>query len=246
VNVYHITYAPAVKTVHLHFWGCNLSCRGCLRLKEIYDSHLEEARDVLFDRERKAAETPQGFLGLEEVIEVLEGLEVRTVIFMGAEPTIDPELPELTRVLHKEFGSHNILLTNGLILADLEHIDEVVLSIKAVTDSLHRHYTGKSNKKALENFVQYYQSGVKLRSESVFIPQYIDYPEIERIASFIAQVDKGIPYRIDAYIPTGDNPWRRPTSEEMEKAVGIARKHLDNVSCLTGNEKLKFEVLRVI
>jgi len=43
----------------------------------------------------------------------------------------------------------------------------------------------------------------------------------------------------------GDNPWRRPTSEEMEKAVGTARKYLLNVSCLTGSEALQFEVRKV-
>lgn len=73
MNIYHIAYAPGVKTVHLHFWGCNLNCRGCLRLKEIYDCHLEGTRDGLFDREGKAAETPPGFLGLEEVMEVFGG-----------------------------------------------------------------------------------------------------------------------------------------------------------------------------
>jgi len=31
----------------------------------------------------------------------------------------------------------------------------------------------------------------------------------------------------------------------MEKAVSIARKYLLNVSCLTGNEDLKFKILRV-
>jgi pyruvate-formate lyase-activating enzyme len=121
-----------------------------------------------------------------------------------------------------------------------------VFSIKALSDKLHRHYTGKSNKKALNNFVRYHQSAIKLRVESVFIPEYIDCPEIEDISRFIAGVDKSIPYRIDAYIPIGDNPWRRPTSLEIETATSIARKHLEHVSCLTGNEGLKFEVLRVV
>ncbi len=246
MNVYHITYSPGVGIIHLHFWGCNLSCRACLRLKETYDCHLEETIDGLLNKERKITKAPERFLSLEEVTEILERLEVRRVIFMGAEPTTDPELPQLAEALRKEFGSYNILLTNGFILADLNHIDEVVFSLKAHTNELHRHYTGKSNKKALENFFKYYQSGVKLRAESVFIPEYIDCPEIEHISGFIARVNKNIPYRIDAYIPTGDNPWRRPTAEEMEEAVSTAARHLVNVSCLKGNEELKFEVLRVI
>ena len=246
MNVYHITHSPQVGIAHLHFWGCNLNCRACLLKKELYDCHLIETKDNIFNPTKKSPQAPERFLHLEEVVRILGKLEVRQVVLMGAEPTTDRQLPHLTEALHKEFGSHNILLTNGLIVADLEHIDEVVFSLKAHSDELHRHYTGKSNKKALENFTKYHQSGVKLRAESVFIPEYIDCAEIDKISMFISRVDRDIPYRIDAYIPIGDNPWKRPTSEEMGKAVSIARKHLDNVSCLTGNEELKFEVLRVI
>jgi pyruvate-formate lyase-activating enzyme len=245
MNIYHIAYAPGVKTIHLHFWGCNLNCQGCLRLKEIYDCHLEETKNSLFTQERKIAETPQRFLDLEEVMGILDRLEVRSVIFMGGEPTIDPRLPQLAEALHKEFKSYNILLTNGFRLIDLEHLDEVVFSIKAVTDSLHRDYTGKSNKKALSNFVRLKQSGISLRAESIFIPEYIDSLEIENIAKFIAGVNTAIPYRIDAYIPVGDSPWRRPTAGEIEEAVTVAERYLTNVSCLKGNEELKHEVVRI-
>lgn len=246
MNVYHITYSPRASVVHMHFWGCNLSCRACLLKKELYDCHLTETKNGIFSAAKKNFRAPERFLSIEEVMSTLEKLEVRQVILMGAEPATDPQLAELTEALHKQFGSHNVLLTNGFIFADLKHIDEVVFSIKAHSDKLHRHYTGKSNIKALENFVKYYQSGVKLRAESVFIPGYIDYPEIEKISRFIAGVDKGIPYRIDAYIPIGDNPWRRPTLEEMQKATGVAHKHLEHVSCLTGNETLKYEVLKIV
>ena len=131
-------------------------------------------------------------------------------------------------------------------LPSLKDIDEVVFSIKAATDSLHRYYTGKSNKTALQNFVKLNESGISLRAESIFIPEYIDHLEIENIAKFIAGVNQNIPYRIDAYLPIGNNPWRRPAIEEMEAAVSVARQYLTEVSCLTGNEKLKHEVIRIV
>ena len=245
MNVYHITYAPMVRTIYLHFWGCNLSCRACLLKKELYDCHLAETRDSIFNRTEKRPRMPESFLDLPEVMQILEKLDISQVVFMGAEPTLDPQLPQLAEALHREFASHNVLLTNGFNLIDLRHIDEVVFSLKARTNTLHRHYTGKSNKKALENFIKLHQSGTKLRTESIFVPEYIDYTETENIAKFIAKVDKSIPHRIDAYIPIGDNPWRRPTPQEIEKAASIARKYLLNVSCLTGNEDLKYEVVRV-
>lgn len=246
MNIYHITHSPQVGIVHLHFWGCNLNCRACLLKKEVYDCHLAETRKGIFKSAGEIRQTPERFLELAEVLRILRKLAVKQVVFMGAEAAIDPEMPQLAKALHKEFSSYNVLLTNGFALADTMDIDEVVFSIKAYNSQLHRDYTGKANKKALNNFIRYHKSGVKLRAESVFIPGYIDCPEIARISRFIGSVNRSIPYRIDAYIPIGDNPWRRPTLEEMTAAVSSAQKYLDSVSCLTGNEALKFEVLRVI
>lgn len=246
MNIYHITYSPEPKTVCLHFWGCNLSCRTCLCHKEIYDCHLEETKEIIFQPDKVAEPAPKTFLPLNKVQEILRSLEVQRVIFMGQEPTIDPVLPELAKELHREFGSYNILLTNGFELLPAEDFDEVVFSIKAYTDSLHRDYTGKSNKEALDNFVSMYKSGVKLRAESVFIPEYIEHNEIGNITRFIARMDKNIPYRIDAYLPIAGNQWRRPSADEMKAAVTAAKRYLHNVSCLTGNEELKYKVMRII
>lgn len=159
---------------------------------------------------------------------------------------MDPELPEIAKRLHEENAAYNILLTNGFKTLPAEYFDEIVFSIKAYTDSLHREYTGKSNKEALDNFISLYKSGAKLRAESIFIPEYIEHNETEKIARFIGQVDKNIPYRIDAYLPVGNNPWRRPTNDEIKAAVTTAKRYLNNVSCLTGNEELKYKVARIV
>ena len=245
MNIYHITYGPDAKNICLHFWGCNMSCRGCLCQKEIYDCHLEETKDAIFEERKKPAEKPVRFLDFNQVLDILKNLDFSQVIFLGMEPTLDPELPKLAEALHKEFHSYNILLTNGLKLIPREHIDEVVVSIKAYRDDLHRDYTGVSNKEILGNFAKLYSWGKRLRAESVLIPDYIDCDEIDLIAQFIAGVDKTIPYRIDAYFPAGDNPWRRAMPKEVEEAVKVAKKYLLNVSCLKGDEKLKYEVVRI-
>lgn len=246
MNIYHITYSPEPRAVYLHFWGCNLSCRACLCRKEIYDCHLEETKKTIFEQKKVAELTPKTFLSLEQVQDIIRKLEVQQAFFMGQEPAIDPELPEIAKKLHKENSAHNILLTNGFKTLPVEYFDEIVFSIKAYTDSLHRDYTGKSNKEALANFISLHKSGAKLRAESIFIPGYIEHNEIEKIARFIGQVDKNIPYRIDAYLPVGNNPWRRPTGEEMKTVVAMAERHLNNVSCLTGNEELKYKVTRIV
>jgi pyruvate-formate lyase-activating enzyme len=152
---------------------------------------------------------------------------------MGTEPALDPELPALAEALHRKFNCYNIMLTNGFKLIDLEHIDEVIFSIKALSERLHRDYTGKSNKAILRNFATISGLGKKLQAETVLIPDYIDAYEIERVARFIGNIDSSIPLRIDAYFPVGDNPWRAATAGEVEAAAVLARKHLNKVNCLT-------------
>jgi hypothetical protein len=38
---------------------------------------------------------------------------------------------------------------------------------------------------------------------------------------------------------------RAKPEEEVEEAVDVSRKHLPNVSCFRGDEKLKYEVMRI-
>lgn len=185
------------------------------------------------------------FLDLWGVIDKLKTMDVGRVIFLGGEPTIDPELSDLARILHADLNTYNILLTNGHSLPDLEDVNEVQLSIKAYTDTIHQEFTGKSNAKVLKNFEGLYSQGVKLRSESIFIPGYIDLEEIEKIAEFISSIDPKIMYRIDGYVPVPGMPWRRPKPKEVERAVTVAKRYLREVSCLRGDEDLRYEVLNI-
>lgn len=223
-----------------------MRCRGCLCQEEIYDCHLKDNnKGPLFGKTIKPVKRPDRFLDYDEVVEMIRTLDFRKVIFMGMEPTLDPELPGLAEVLCEEFHAWNILLTNGLKLISLDHMDEIVLSLKAWEEELHRDYTGVSSGEIKRNFLRIYSMGKRLRAESVLIPEYIDEPEIERISRFIAGIDRRIPYRIDAYFPAGKNPWRRATPEDVERGVKIARRFLADVSCIRGDEELRFEVVRI-
>ena len=229
MKVYHIAYEPSFKTATLHFWTkCNLSCRGCFcDYEQLYWNLFDDPVSRIANMARQPP--PTRFLSLEEVKGLLKGLAIKTVLLMGVEPSLDPELPALAKALHNEIGSYNIIMTNGLKLVDMEHIDLVLFSLKAYSDDIHRDYTGRSNKKILENFITVYRSGKKLQAISLIIPDYIDAYEIERIARFIASVDKNIPLTLHAFFPVPDCPWRAATAEDVEEAAKLARKHLVNV-----------------
>lgn len=187
-----------------------------------------------------------------EVISYLEPLSFEKAIFLGREPTVDPDFLPLSKILKGRFSTYNIFLTNGWEYVEDKAVDEVCVSIKAITQSLFKDFTGRDNpERVLRNFDEYANNPlVKLRAESIFIPGYIDEEEIGKIARFIANINTTIPYRIDAYIPInayfkGKDRFRSPTQEEMEKVREVARKYLKNVSFLTSNMKVKYRVERI-
>ena len=233
MKIYHIAYEPEFKSLDIHFWTkCNLGCHACYTDYEKLDFGLID--DPIAKIISKPKESPPTrFLSLTDTMALLKDIDIERVIFMGTEPALDLELPALAEALHQKFNCYNIILTNGLKLIDLEHIDEVIFSIKALSEGLHRDYTGKSNKVIFRNFIAIYGSGKRLQAETVLIPDYIDKYEVERIAGFIGGVDSNIPLRIDAYFPVGDNPWRAATTMEVEAAAELAKKHLNKVNCLT-------------
>jgi pyruvate-formate lyase-activating enzyme len=233
MKIYHIAYEPAFKSVDIHFWTkCNLGCRACYTDYEKLDFGLIDNPIAKINSKPKES-PPTHFLSLADTVTLLKDINIERIIFMGIEPTLDPELPALAKAIHSKFNCYNIILTNGLKLTNLEHIDEVIFSIKTLSEGLHRDYTGKSNKAILRNFRVIYDSGKRLQAETVLIPNYIDRYEVEHIAKFIGGVDSNIPLRIDAYFPVGDNPWRAATAREVEAAAELAKKHLNKVNCLT-------------
>ena len=247
MKVYHIVYEPALKSVTIHIWTeCNLRCRGCYCEYEKLDFAI-----VNYALSRVATKSPVDpptqFLSLDEVMGLLQGLDFTRALFIGTEPSLDPELPALTKALHDKFHSYNILLTNGVKLTDMEHIDEVVFSLKAYSEDIHRDYTGKSNKKTLANFVTVSRLGKKLQAECLLIPDYIDAVEIERVAKFVASVDRDINLRIDGYFPVNGCPWRAATAEDVEEAAELVRRHLNKVNYLTSDmERIGDKPIRIL
>jgi len=233
MKLYHIAYEPSYHSMDFHFWTeCNLKCKGCYTNFEKHDFSLKD--DPVAEIAEAERETPPDkFLSYDETLETIKDYKIKYAVFLGTEAALESELPRFAKTLHEKFGSYNILLTNGVKLMDMADIDEVIFSIKAVTDDLYKEYSGRSNRAALENFKKIYATDKKLQVEMILIPEYIDAKEVEKVAEFIASVDKNITFRIDAYFPVPGCPWRAATNEEVEEAEKLAKKHLNNVSILT-------------
>lgn len=238
MGVYHITYIPQLKEICLYMdGGCDFSCHGC-----ITDFHPEDYHIKV----KESKQTKNRTLSIEEIMAYLKHLSFEKVILLGKEPTQDTDFLPLARILKEKFYSYNILLTNGYQFVQDTSIDEVCVSIKAISKELFKDFTGRDNpEQVLENFKRYVNSHLLVRAESVFIPSYLDERNIEEIACFISKVDKTIPYRIDAYIPFNNDKFRRPTEAEMNKAKIIAEKYLENVSILHKGVRIRYPVKRI-
>jgi len=217
--------------------GCSFSCHGCITDWHPGDCHIKDAK-----KEKNRT------LKIEEVISFLKPLDFKKVIFLGKEPTEDVDFLPLARLLKEKFFSFNILLTNGYRFVEEEVIDEVCVSIKAISKKLFKDFTGKeAPERVLRNFKRYVdKSKVKVRAESIFIPDYIESKEIEKISQFIANINPEIPYRIDGYIPySNKDKFRRPTLNEIEEVKRISERYLKNVSILHSKMKVRYKVERV-
>ncbi|RKY34964.1 MAG: hypothetical protein DRP80_01385 [Candidatus Omnitrophota bacterium] len=238
MGVYHITYTPELRQVCLYMdGGCSFSCHGCITDSHPQDYHIKDAK-----KEKNRT------LKIQEVISFLKPLDFKKVIFLGKEPTEDVDFLPLVRFLKERFLSFNILLTNGYRFVEEEVIDEVCVSIKAISKKLFKDFTGKEEpERALRNFKRYVdRPKVKVRAESIFIPGYIESKEIEKIAQFIANISPEIPYRIDGYVPySSKDKFRRPTKNQMEKAKRRSERYLKNVSILHSKMKVRYKVERV-
>ncbi|RLA99211.1 MAG: hypothetical protein DRG55_08195 [Deltaproteobacteria bacterium] len=232
--VYHITYAPEVKELYLYLdAGCPMRCWGCITEFYPLDCHMASPGGA-----------PRGPLPVEEALRAVEPLEVKKALFLGREPTVDPDLPRLLKAL-KARGVHNVLITNGWRVLT-EGVDEVCLSIKAVTPRVFQAFTGLEDpRRVLENFRRYASTGVLLRAESVLVPGLVEQPEIGRIARFIAGVNPSIPYRIDAYLPHPGDSYRAPTLRELQEARERARRYLKEVTILHSGVRQLWSVERI-
>ncbi|WP_059280036.1 radical SAM protein [Dehalococcoides mccartyi] len=236
MNIYQITYEPNYRVLGLHFWGCNLFCRGCYKNYRTDDlslpgSSVEQLKDA------PRAKTPAIFLTLEEVLEKTEGLAPRDIFFMGKEASLDPELPLLAARLHARHKGFHTLLTNGVKLTDLSDIDEAVFGFKSASESVHREYTGLSNLGIMNNFKKVYQNGKKLQAEIAFIPNLVEEEEIGALAKTISEIDRKILFRVTSYFAVPGAPWPTASREQVEDAAAFARKYLDDVVTMASDSR---------
>jgi len=209
--------------------GCNFNCKGCFAIakQEVGKSLSVDELIKLFTKSCR----------------LIYGEQVDDVQMTGGEPTINADyLLSLIQNLKKLHINKIGISTNGYLLdrnlikkLKFLNVDYIKLDLKAYSDKIHSEYTGKSNANVLRavNLLHHYNLNFYVRT--IFMPDVIDFEEIEKIARFIGKVDRSINYKIYQFAPEqlDKKVSRPPTDEEMRKAYSVAKRYLDNVEFYT-------------
>lgn len=150
------------------------------------------------------------------------------------------------RICWETNGSMNPNLLKLMIKISLESGGCIKFDLKAYNENLHYSFCGVSNKRTLENFA-YVGRYVSQRNvpplliaSTLLVPGYINSDEVHKIATFIASIDKSIPYSLLAFYPqfylTDLPTTSKKQAEECfmaAKEAGLERVHIGNILLLS-------------
>lgn len=241
---FKITHNPKYRFATLHNYGCTFRCPVC-------SYKLRSGAD---GRPGHSYPKPERFLSVDEMKHALRQVEIDKLSVMGGEPTVAVELPEMLDFAKNTLGATTQLgHTNGNKLP-LPNLDGANVGLKAWDEKLHLEYTGREKQRVFGNVAAAFESGIDLLVNVVFIPGYVDLDQVEAIAAWLAGLSPEIPFHVMGYIPVPGQPFQRPTTEQLTRAVEVSQKHLVSVasSHLTSEQALdlssrddRFEVTRI-
>lgn len=227
---YKITHNEKYRFATLHNYGCTFRCRVC----------SYKLRSGKNGKPGLAYPKPEQFLSVQHIKQSLTHLNIDTVYFMGGEPTVAAELPELLDFAKTTLKLRTVLgHTNGSHLP-MPNLDSANVGIKAWDEKTHLEYTGREKKSIFRNFEAAFQTGMELKANVVYIPEFVDIDQIEAIAGWLADLSPEISFHIMGYIPVPGQTFYSPTAEQMSTVVKICRNYLTRVesSQLTSEQAL--------
>ena len=217
---YRITWNEKYDFATLHNWGCTFHCPFC----------SYKLRSGAGGRPGFAEPKPVRFLTVEEQKDALRRIRPGKVYFMGGEPTVAKELPEILAFAKNELHAMTKLgHTNGSMLP-LENLDGANVGFKAWSSSLHEKITGRPKELIYGNFEKAFKSGMSLAANMVYIPGLVEADEFKGCLEFLSNLSDEIPFHIMGYIPVPGEPYRRPADEEMTAITELCRQYLKNVA----------------
>lgn len=155
----------------------------------------------------------------------------------------------ILRICWETNGSMNSALMEKAMDYALKSGGNVKIDLKTFQEPLNIALCGVTNRQTLKNFklvatrVQERPELPLLFATTLLIPGYVDEPEVQKIAAFIADIDPTIPYSLLGFYPhfvLDDLPTTSKTHAErclsIAKSEGLTRVRIGNVHLLSNYE----------
>jgi pyruvate formate lyase activating enzyme len=238
----HISYKAEAEYGYYNLacflYGCNFFCLGCQN-----DQHrnLKTAEKYTFEKFTN---------------KVKDNKRISCICWFGGSP--EPQLPWALRASRKTIkkfedrilrvcwewnGAGNPKLVQNAVKLSLNTGGNAKFDLKYYDQTLSRLFSGVSNEQSLKNFKACFDKFYHQREEPVLtattllIPGYIDSEEVGRIAKFLAELDKNIPYSLLVFHPDSFLSDLPITSKNQVKTCFLsAKKYLKEVHI--GNKHL--------
>ncbi|UCD16147.1 MAG: AmmeMemoRadiSam system radical SAM enzyme [Candidatus Omnitrophota bacterium] len=175
--------------------GCNFKCGFCQNWQI---SQAKEAKELGIKTISVSA---------QEVVEAAVGHKCRSISYTYTEPTIYFEFAYDCAILAKEKGLYNNFVTNGYMSKEaLRHIspylDAANVDLKSFREEFYRKICKAKLAPVLENIALMKELGIWVELTTLIIPGENDSEdELSDIVSFIASLDKNIPWHISCFYP---------------------------------------------
>lgn len=222
--LYH--FLPGTEIFSLGTVGCNFRCSFCQNYA------LSQEREILGQpfppEEAKKAAQPYP-----------------SIAYTYNEPTIFLEYAEAIAKLTK--NKKHVFVTNGYFsdeaLAKMGFVDALNIDLKSFNEKFYQKNCGAKLQPVLDNIKTCHQSGKWVEVTTLLIPGENDSPEeIQKIAQFLASLDKEMPWHLSAFHPDYQMLDKKSTSfPDLLKAYKIAKEeslayvYLGNVQSIEHN-----------
>lgn len=226
--LYHFlprTYAYSIATP-----GCNFKCDFCQNW-QISQCKLENGFSY------------QGYeMPPEEIVNAAKQNNCKSIAYTYTEPTIFFEYAYDTAKLAKKQGIKNVFVTNGYMTKKAinkiaPYLDAANIDLKSFSEEFYKKICKAKLEPVLNSIRTMHENNIWIEITTLVVPGQNDSKdELEKIAKFIAELNKDIPWHISRFHPdynftdTAATPIKTlKMAEELGKKHDLKHIHLGNV-----------------
>ncbi|UCF72892.1 MAG: AmmeMemoRadiSam system radical SAM enzyme [Deltaproteobacteria bacterium] len=189
-------FYPGSRAYSIATVGCNFRCEHC----QNFDiSQLPRDRNGYIVGDKM---TP------EEIVRQADTSACKSIAYTYTEPTVFFELAYETAKIANHEGIKNIFVSNGFMTPDAlkeisPYLDGINVDLKAFSERFYKEICGGRLEPVLHNIRLAKELGIWVEVTTLIIPTLNDsQDELQKIAEFIKDVDKDIPWHISQFYPT--------------------------------------------